>query len=170
MPQPFIFNAGLGKWGRISMEYYLVARQSYFADLMRPAYFSAYHSLECMAKGFLEYKDPKINGETYLHNWGKIYKDLIKHYPKAKSISIPEYMIQEGRYLLSRYPRGTVLVAPPNFLDDLDKRYLAMLQLIPSVQLLWLKEIINDKEEKTPGIFSRENLYQKKIIDYFKNS
>lgn len=89
MPQSYIFNAGLGKWGRIFVEYYLVSRQSYFADLMRPAYFSAYHSLECMAKGFLEFKYPKIDGESYQHNWGKIYKDLIKHYPKVNLYPFP---------------------------------------------------------------------------------
>ncbi len=168
--QPYIFNAKLGKWGRISTEYYLASRQCYFADLLRPAYFSAYHSIECMAKGFLEFKDPKFDGESYGHNWGKIFKELMKHYPKAKFISIPDYMIKEISYLLIKYPKGTLLLAPTNFLDDVDKRYLSMLQLISPIHLKWLEEMIEDKEEKTPGIFTRDNFYKKKIIDYFKSS
>ena len=170
MSQPFIFNASLGKWGRISTEFYLASRQNYFADLLRPATFSAYHFMECMAKGFLEYKKPKIDGESYGHDWGKIYKEFIKHYPNAKYISIPDYMIEEGRYLSSKYPTGTLIVVPSNFINDIDKRYLSMLQLVPSIQFQWLKEFINYKEEKEPGIFSRDNLYKQKIIDYLNGS
>ena len=170
MSQPFIFNAGLGKWGRISTEYYLVSGQSYFADLLRPAYFSAYHSIECMAKGFLEFKDPKIDGESYGHNWGKIFKALIKLYPKAKFISIPDYMIKEISYLSIKYPKGTLLVAPTNFINDVDKRYLSMLQILSPIHLKWLENLLNEKEGKTPGIFTRDNFYKQQIIDYFKGS
>jgi hypothetical protein len=143
MTQPLIFNANLGKWGRISTEYYLAARYCYFADLLRPAYFSAYHSIECMAKGFLEFKDPKIDGESYGHNWSKIFKGLMKHYPKAKYISIPDYMIKEISYL-------------------------SILQLISPAHLQWLENIIDDKEKITPGVFSRDNLYKQNFINYFR--
>jgi len=168
MTQPLIFNANLGKWGRISTEYYLAARYCYFADLLRPAYFSAYHSIECMAKGFLEFKDPKIDGESYGHNWSKIFKGLMKHYPKAKYISIPDYMIKEISYLSIKYPKGTLLVAPTNFINDVDKRFLSMLQLISPAHLQWLENIIDDKEKITPGVFSRDNLYKQNFINYFR--
>ncbi|MBN2141196.1 MAG: HEPN domain-containing protein [Desulfovibrionaceae bacterium] len=155
-------------WQNAAFDFYVSARLLIQQEILRAATFCSFQAIECLIKATLIYHVDGFEPKEFGHDLDRLQKELNKNVDSAKYFKIPDYFCYNKIYQqTSRYPDKIFMVILDTLLEDTDRLFYELINLVPPRFETQLVAVLRNRECNLYKILSHENIHMSSYEDRY---